>query len=620
MGVAGTLPRELQQETSPSPTKKEFNMHSLVDRGISRVTITLLLVLLVTTLSSRAAEVDVKKPWPAKIERAAILRELQDVTVEGYDRRLGSSYAAYHKDEKEEKFAEIYLAPVKQDPGSRKYQIGGPWTKAGGDFSSTQGQILYASTTPSADKVPIDRVTILEWSNGCFTEGPLPPWHGGYSPEPMTKKWPDAANGKLGSPICEARGMGGWANCGLIVFSSGFVGTAGTVTAHSLDPTFQFPPNKIPTAISVTNRNEFAIVTICDTETHKGQIAVFALESSGKKMRFVHEWQDEHPWSLPNMAVFTGIKLLGYIDLPGIEFPTGVCAVGNHLTNRMNGRDGNAGLLREYDLAKQADRDVFFKGTNANFGSSSGYAVVIGKYDNKAAFIDLQPLFQRVREMTFTSEENFQKTRDVGPDPKQWPYTFDGDPTMKPAVVKVIDVPQPTAVLCSLTGGDKARTFIASLDGKLGSYSVGGLETDAAANPNDIIRLGEIQVGRNPTWLAYQKFSKDTFLVCSRGDREIQWVKYNDKSAEVIRRLRDARLIDPVYVEVADTHGVETSLLTVADFRGKQILNYRWTQVKFSTQGGAKFQMGPDGKDEFECGGFMEFPGSPFCVSATNVN
>ena len=60
----------------------------------------------------------------------------------------------------------------------------------------------------------------------------------------------------------------------------------------------------------------------------------------------------------------------------------------------MNGRDGNAGLLREYDLAKQADRDVFLKGSNAQYGSTAGFAVVIGKYENKAAFLDLQPLFE----------------------------------------------------------------------------------------------------------------------------------------------------------------------------------------------------------------------------------
>ena len=207
----------------------------------------------------------------------------------------------------------------------------------------------------------------------------------------------------------------------------------------------------------------------------------------------------------------------------------------------MNGRDGNAGLLREYDLAKQADRDVFLKGSNAGYGSTAGFAVVASKYENKAAFLDLQPLFARVREAYFTTEANYQKTRDAGPGPNQWPPTFEGDPAWKPPVVTVVDVPQPTAVLASLYGGDgggkadNARAFIASLDGKVGVYSVGGLATDAPASPREVVRLGEVQVGRNPTCLTYQKYSHDTILACSRGDREIAWVKYAPQGAQVTK-------------------------------------------------------------------------------------
>ena len=58
----------------------------------------------------------------------------------------------------------------------------------------------------------------------------------------------------------------------------------------------------------------------------------------------------------------------------------------------------------------------------------------------------------------------------------------------------------------------------------------------------------------------------------------------------------------------------------VADLKGRKILNYRYSVLVFATQGGAKFGMGADGKDEFECGGILEFPGSPFCISAANVN
>jgi len=557
-------------------------------------------------------------PSAAGLDRAAIMKELGDFSLEGMGRRLGPDYASYHKQGAEEKFPEVWMAPQKNDPGGRPYQIGGPWSKKAGDFSSTQGQVLFV---PGRGAFPVDRVTIIEWSNGCFTEAPLPPWHGGFRPEPASKKWMQAApGGEVGVPIGMARGMGYWANNGLAVFSSGLVAAGGTVTARGLEPTWQFPPNKHPTAISITNKSEFALITVYDTEKHVGQVAVLSMGVGGKKTRFVHEWQDEHAWSLPSVGLLTDIKLLGTIDLPGIEFPTGVCAVGNDLSNRMNGRDGNAGLLREYDLAKQADRDVFFKGPNTRYGSTAGFAVVVGKYENKAAFIDLQPLFQKIREMYFTTQENYDKTRDSGPEPRQWPYTFEGDPTWKPPVVKVEDVQRPTAVIASLAGGVKARALIASEDGKVGVYTVGGLATVAPAKAEEIARACEVQVGRNPTCLAYQKGGATTFLAVSRGDREIAWIKHTEKDASVIRRLRDARLADPVFAEVSDTHGIETPLVTVADFKGRKVLNYRYGTLVFATQGGAKFGMGPDGTAELECGGLLEFPGSPFCISATNVN
>ena len=558
------------------------------------------------------------EPIPANGDRTAALAELRDFTLSGMDRRLGPGYGAYHRRDEPEKFPQVWLAPARQGPEGRRWQIGGPWAREAGDFSSTQGQVLYV---PDPGIFPVDRVTILEWSNGCFTESPEPPWHGGFRPEPASVKWRQAArHGDVGMPIAMARGMGYWANNGLAVFSSGLLAAAGTVTARGLEPTFQFPPNKLPTAISITNKSEFVLVTVHDTEKHVGQVAVFSPQVNGKRTNFVHEWQDDQAWSLPSVAVFTDLKLLGYVDLPGIEFPTGLCAVGNDSGGRMNGRDGNAGLLREYNLAVQADRDVFFKGTNAGYSSTTGFAVVIGKREHKAAFLDLKPLFQRVRAMYFTSAENYRKTRDAGLAPGQWPYTFDIDPAWKPSVVKVVDVPAPTAVIASLRGGDKAAALIASLDGTVGAYRVGGLATEAPALPGEIRRVGDVKAGRNITCLAYFKGSQDTTITVSRGDREIQWIRLSDSGPRVVRRLRDARLKDPVFAEMSDTHGIETALLTVADFQGRKIVNYRFSRVVFATQGGAKFDMGPGGKDEFECGGVLELPGAPFCISATNVN
>lgn len=557
-------------------------------------------------------------PPVAEVDHEAVLRELRDFSLAGMDRRFGPDYAFYHPGGAEDKFPEIWMVPAKQGPGGRVWQVGGPWTLEAGDYSSTQGQVLYV---PDPGHFPVDRVTILEWAHGCFAEAPLPPWHGGFRPEPAAAKWREAVpGGEVGMPIAMARGMGYWANNGLAIFASGLVAAAGTVTARGLEPTFRFPPHALLTGISIMNKSEFALVTLHDTAIRRGRVAVLALQVDGKKTGFVHEWQDDHAWSLPSVGLFTGLKLLGYVDLPEMEFPTAVCAVGNDLNNRMNGRDGNAGLLREYDLARQADRDVFCKGPNARYGSTAGFAVVIGKYENKAAFIDLQPLVQKVREMYFTTEENYQRTRASGLAPHQWPYAFDADPSWKPTVVKVVDVPRPTAVSASLAGGDRARAFIASEDGTVSVHAVGGLATTEPAAAREIVRVGAVQVGRNPTCLAYQKHAWDTIIAVSRGDREIAWIRHTDSETHVIRRLRDARLQDPVFAESADTHGIETPLVTVADFKGRKIVNYRYGVLVFATQGGAKFGMGPEGRDEFECGGVLEFPGSPFGISATNVN
>jgi len=109
-------------------------------------------------------------------------------------------------------------------------------------------------------------------------------------------------------------------------------------------------------------------------------------------------------------------------------------------------------------------------------------------------------------------------------------------------------------------------------------------------------------------------------VVC-RGEREIQWVSLTGNNGEVTKRLRDPeRLKDPVWAEVADTHGTESYVLSVADFRGRQVVNYRFGPVVFHTNGGKSFGMGKDGTAEFECGGVMTFPGFPFALCGTNVN
>jgi len=562
------------------------------------------------------------------------LQALADTSMAGVSRRLGPTYEDYHPGgQAAADLPEIFLVPPKPIPaenggtGFRYYQIGGPWTKEAGDFSSTQGQVVYVpdqalgvdpATHHVNEGVGVDRVTIIEMAHNCFTEKPEPPWWGGFRPDPTAQQWWQGRGLKLGQPIAVARGLANWSNCGLVLFSSGLIASAGTVTGHGLDITTSLPPGKQPTAIAITNKSEFALVTVTDVATQRGQVAVFALASGGRKSRMPHEWADDYP-GLANIAVFSGIKLLGYVDLPGMAVPTGISAVGNRTNGRVNSRDGNAGMLSEFDLNNQADRDNFNSGNNAGYVSTTGFAVVVSKSENKAAFLDLQALFAGMRRAYLTTPENFAATKAQGEGAKQWPPTFDADPSGQPVVVKVVEIPRPTAVLASMWGGADARAVIASEDGALAFFSLGGLATEAPAKADEIMVVHRIQAGRNPTWLAYQKYG-DGFLVVSRGDREIAWVNNWGNQSSIVRRLHDRRLLDPVYAEVSDTHGIEGPIVTVVDFKGRKILNYRYGKLRFTTQGGAEFGVGDKGRDEFECGGWLEFPGYPFAVSATNVN
>ncbi len=550
-------------------------------------------------------------------DKATLLKQTIDVSAAGIDRRLGPNWNDLRKlttkeratkktDKTDDKFPQVFLAPTKKDNGGRPYQIGGPWSQQAGDFSSAQGQVLYAAN----GSMGVDRVTIIEWTNGTFSEKPEPPWWGGFRPEPHTEPWGKASGGV---PLGIARGITNWSNCGVMVFPNGFIATAGTCTAVGGNPVFQLPPGKVPTAICVTNKNEFALVTICDVKDKmKGQIAVLAL--TGMKNGFAHEWQIPHP-GLPSVAMLSGVKLIGFIDLPGINIPTSISAVGNRGFAHTNGK-----TLREFDLGNEGTRKEFLSGSLYGIASTAGWAVVAAAHEDKVAFIDLRPLFARYHAMYFGSAESYAKTRDQGPNPKQWPYTFEVDPSAKPVVVSVQKVPEPTAVLAGLGLMDKARAYVACRDGRVAVFKVGNLATDLPVAGDEVKPLEAVQVGRNPVSLAYHRYASDQVLVVCRGDREIDWLKSADGGTTVIRRLRDERLIDPVQCEVVETHGVETELVTVCDFKGGKVLNYRFSAVNFATNGGAKFGMGKDGKDEFECGGWLEFPGPPFAICATNVN
>ena len=557
-------------------------------------------------------------------------------TDAGIAYRYGPDYSSYHQTP--EQFP-TYWKPQDQHFDNHgngtgwDYEVGGPQDASKNDYSSNMAQVLYVADT--SDDHGVDSVFTLQMVENTFSEKPQLPWvyYGGGHPEfnLLHDDWIQANGGPITQPVALGRSYGyeTWGAEDLMAFNSGFIGTAGSNTADN-GAYLKLPPNKVPTAVTVTNNNEFALVTIWDTQALKGQVAVLAL---GTGNNFWSDWKELYP-GLRNRGLFSFVKVLGYVDLPGMVAPTEISASSDYRVSGDNqgwltSPDSSNGHYTEGDLtlSDETNRQSFITGPNKNSYSKAGFAVVISKSEHKAAFLDLKPLFQKIQAMYFTTQDTFQKTQDVGQASTQWPYTFDVAPDFSPQVIKVVKLAdKPTAVRTSLGDGVN-RAYIATANGKLSIYSVGGYGDGASASPAAIQSIGSVKVGNNPTCIAYAKNhywgTPDTIdnqlIVVSRGDRKIVWVNLSGNSGTVSRTLRDSRMLDPIWAEDNDNHGTESYLLSVTDYSGKQLLNYRYGPVIFHTNGGAQYGMGPNMNSEFEFGGAYQTTGRPFQASGANV-
>ncbi len=554
-----------------------------------------------------------------KIDRGAYAAACLSADLAAIHHRLGPDFAFFHKSVKRE------------DPEIHQRHADGEyvWKERGKkavDWTGMAGQVFYVPRKPAHPG--LDRMRFC-WS---FHEnhGPAKFWHV-YQLKPTMEEWycksPDpgvtqaawieTAGGRKGlmRPVATARSRVSWSNCGIMVFRSGVIGASGYGNNDDRYPCTRLPSGLVPTAVAVTPNNEFALVTVWDVARAKGRLAVVALEARALAH---HSW---HYAGLPNVGTYTRLKVLGFVDLP-VAAPTAVAATGNVCHWRWM-----TDVAKER-LDGQAVRDRWAQGDDEKRRAcSAGYAVVLSRGENRAVFIDLKPLFRYFGAMYFTTQERFERTKEEGPAPGQWPFTFEKAPEARPKVAQVLPVPRPTAVATGFSGGrtrDYAdRCFIATMDGRLIVCDTGSLNAAPGARETalkPVVPVGAVPIGRNPTCIyngRHGGYDRDDLVICCRGDREVVWVRPDGKGGTVTRRLRDRRLQDPVWIEVSDTRGA--AVITVADFRGAKLVNYLYKPID---SWGAKLfgGLGPDGNAAFECTGILEIPGHPFLLSSAEVN
>jgi hypothetical protein len=550
-----------------------------------------------------------------------------------------------------------YKPPDKRMPVGdvRNYQLG-TYNEDSGDFASNVLHIAYAPDDPNAR---IGVSDIQATSNGHYVVSLLPElsWvrYGSGLDGTEPQYW--RARGKrVKNPVAMAHAFGrpGWAVETICVFDDGFICTVGANTMTNKTFTY-LGAGKKPTGAAVTSSNEFLLVTVWDTINLRGEVAVVSLTGLGEGATIANqdpdrargkdfegwwgEWRTAHP-GMHNLGNFAYMKVLGYIPLPGMMAPTEITATtGHHRFRYLNGSGynettGNTGNWTDYEDQRQR----WASGDYGDRYARQGIAVVISKTESKAIFLDLKPLFSYMNGMYFGSRENYMKTTNIGDGAGQWPYTLDEAPSQKPTIIKTVTLPsKPTATLVYpyTLGNTPKRAWIATEDGKLRTFDLGGYPQ--GGSPDQIVEINAIDLGgTNPTSIApikekaQPRFTSvvpddvtSSVVVGVRSIKAAVFVDFtNNGTTGVIRRtFQDSRVKDLVRVEDHDNHGTVQYTCSIADGVGRCVHNFRYGPIRMETYPGKpQFGMGTSGNDQFEYSGSFPVPGYPWWVGTANIS
>jgi hypothetical protein len=520
------------------------------------------------------------------------------------------------------------------------YQLGS-LDCARNDFGSNMGDVIYrpdVATDPG-----VTSLLTLDLSAGTVAEKPQLPWVFGHSSSNPQLKNHIAANGGVlpARPIAMGRCSEHDCAQALVAFQNGLIASFGSNTA-SHSASVKLPAGKVPTAIAITTNSEFALVTVWDTVNLKGQVAVMALGSlaDGSKVGGPYDpsagsWPGLYP-GLRNISNFVFIKLLGFVDLPDMVAPTDISAVTDFgvmqdnstqgwLIDPIGNRGASMTMTQVNPLTNGINQKSFAHGgINAKLLSRAGVAAVISKSEKRVVFLDLKPLFDKVNHTYFqgnlaTLKSTFANT---GLGDSQWPPVFAVD-NYAPTVIKTMKLAaRPTAVKISILP-NPGQAWVATEDGKIRAISVAGVQAGTNPDPRLIKEVHSLQVGKNPTSMKHHVIvglgnSNTKLWVVSRGEQKIQLVDMARLAIE--KTLQDARMVDPITVDETQQNPLLTSVITITDYAGKQVMNYRYAPI--TLQGGntpLHIGIGKSGNDLFEFGGAYALPGKPFDFTQSNV-
>lgn len=271
---------------------------------------------------------------------------------------------------------------------------------------------------------------------------------------------------------------------------------------------------------------------------------------------------------------------------------------------------------------------------------------------------------------TWSLTLNIGNRRGLGMGANQWPYTFAEVPTQMPVLVKSVDFPENIAAIrgtifynywtkdnmrrnpstgqFTMPNPNYPHVWIVTTNGKLyiynvGRYVPGGKPVDQAPVASEISQAGVITgLGEQITHAACVRdfdvdlgglaWSQDDglpaamnemLMVVDRKNRRFVWVQFalnSGATGQIVHTMEDSR-VDPISAEHIEPYHVSNKVITVADYTGKCVRNYRVATAKplrwDSLGNGAVTYptLSPTG----EHAGRFDLPGRPFSHHTSNA-
>ena len=210
---------------------------------------------------------------------------------------------------------------------------------------------------------------------------------------------------------------------------------------------------KLPVAAAMTNKAEFLFVPVWDKATRKGQVAVVITAgmpegtpwtSTSLAYRWWEEWREAYP-GLPNQGNTGFLKVLGYVDIPGMAAPTSVAVnTGMHPWQMLGGDARGIG----YAMSPVKDHYTELRdgGTNGGRIARGGLLAVASKSEKKVVYFDLKPLFSWVYDSYYGANHTRGERANLGLGDAQWPQVMAQSGVTMPVVKTVTFADQVAAV------------------------------------------------------------------------------------------------------------------------------------------------------------------------------